>query len=210
MMILSNGGNEPGESRSNTESTENNRQLFSSLEKINADNRQYDEPRSNTATTETTNSDSRQYMEKMAMLSALPIATWYKVSDKVSVASSLGGEPVDAIPTDGYFRLDKKTAAMNEPWFGVTVINNSREAKAYIKQMDLVRVTLTPLEEQRQTTAPQTSLRPLANQANSVWITNTGQRYHNSGCRHLDQSRISISLPQARSRGYTACLHCHP
>lgn len=42
-----------------------------------------------------------------------------------------------------------------------------------------------------------------------VYITNTGEKYHNGGCRYLKDSMISISLSAAQSRGYTACKVCH-
>ncbi len=44
----------------------------------------------------------------------------------------------------------------------------------------------------------------------TVYITDTGKKYHNSGCRYLSKSRISISLTKARQRGYTACSVCKP
>lgn len=42
-----------------------------------------------------------------------------------------------------------------------------------------------------------------------VYITKTGKKYHNSGCSHLSKSKISISLSDAISRGYTPCADCH-
>ena len=44
----------------------------------------------------------------------------------------------------------------------------------------------------------------------TVYITNTGKKYHNSGCRYLSKSCISISLTKAKQRGYTACSVCRP
>ncbi len=42
-----------------------------------------------------------------------------------------------------------------------------------------------------------------------VYITNTGTKYHNAGCRHLRRSQIGISLKDAEAQGYTPCKHCH-
>lgn len=49
-----------------------------------------------------------------------------------------------------------------------------------------------------------------AAQANeqTVYITNTGKKYHRDGCRHLKKSKIPISLSDAEARGYTACKNC--
>ncbi len=44
----------------------------------------------------------------------------------------------------------------------------------------------------------------------TVYITNTGKKYHSSGCRYLSKSRIPISLTSAKERGYTPCSVCKP
>jgi hypothetical protein len=44
----------------------------------------------------------------------------------------------------------------------------------------------------------------------TVYITNTGEKYHRSGCRHLAKSKIPIELTDAQRRGYTACKVCRP
>jgi len=43
-----------------------------------------------------------------------------------------------------------------------------------------------------------------------VYITKTGSKYHRNGCRYLSQSKISISLKDAKARGYTPCSVCKP
>lgn len=42
----------------------------------------------------------------------------------------------------------------------------------------------------------------------TVYITNTGSKYHRSGCQHLRKSCISISLSDAKDRGYSPCSKC--
>ncbi len=44
----------------------------------------------------------------------------------------------------------------------------------------------------------------------TVYITNTGEKYHSSGCRYLRKSKIPISLQNAISRGYSPCSKCNP
>lgn len=46
--------------------------------------------------------------------------------------------------------------------------------------------------------------------AQTVYITNTGEKYHISGCRYLHKSKISIELSDALAQGYTACKVCRP
>lgn len=45
-------------------------------------------------------------------------------------------------------------------------------------------------------------------QSQTVYVTNTGTKYHRSGCRYLKDSCIEISINDAISRGYTACSVC--
>lgn len=45
-------------------------------------------------------------------------------------------------------------------------------------------------------------------QSETVYITQTGKKYHRAGCRHLQQSQIPISLDDAKAKGYTACKSC--
>ena len=44
----------------------------------------------------------------------------------------------------------------------------------------------------------------------TVYITKTGSKYHRDGCRHLSQSKISISLQEAKARGFGPCSVCKP
>lgn len=43
-----------------------------------------------------------------------------------------------------------------------------------------------------------------------VYITDTGTKYHKSGCRHLRDSKHEISLSSAKAQGYEPCGTCHP
>lgn len=42
----------------------------------------------------------------------------------------------------------------------------------------------------------------------TVYITNTGSKYHRSGCQYLRKSCIKTTLASAQARGYTACSKC--
>lgn len=52
-----------------------------------------------------------------------------------------------------------------------------------------------------------------AEQSNSetsetVYVTNTGSKYHRAGCQYLRKSQIPISLSDAKASGYSACSKC--
>lgn len=44
----------------------------------------------------------------------------------------------------------------------------------------------------------------------TVYITDTGDKYHSLGCRYLSRSSIPLSLSEAKARGYTPCSVCRP
>lgn len=46
-------------------------------------------------------------------------------------------------------------------------------------------------------------------QQTTVYVTNTGAKYHRAGCRYLSKSQIPISLTEARRR-YSPCSVCGP
>ncbi len=43
-----------------------------------------------------------------------------------------------------------------------------------------------------------------------VHITKTGTKYHKAGCRYLSKSDYTITLKEAKERGYDACKVCKP
>jgi len=44
----------------------------------------------------------------------------------------------------------------------------------------------------------------------TVYITQTGRKYHREDCRYLGKSKIPILLKQAKARGYEPCKVCKP
>lgn len=44
----------------------------------------------------------------------------------------------------------------------------------------------------------------------TVYVTNTGSKYHAAGCRHLRKSQIPMTLSEAKAAGYTPCGTCNP
>lgn len=53
---------------------------------------------------------------------------------------------------------------------------------------------------------------PAASDSSSmtVYITNTGSKYHLDGCRHLKKSKIPTTLGEAKAAGYEPCGTCDP
>lgn len=44
----------------------------------------------------------------------------------------------------------------------------------------------------------------------TVYITDSGEKYHSEGCRHLNKSKIPISRSDAIAAGYEPCKVCKP
>lgn len=44
----------------------------------------------------------------------------------------------------------------------------------------------------------------------TVYITNTGNKYHTNACRYLGKSALPISLKDICTRGYGPCSECGP
>ncbi|MBM7561961.1 hypothetical protein [Fusibacter tunisiensis] len=49
----------------------------------------------------------------------------------------------------------------------------------------------------------------LSFESSTVFITNTGVKYHLESCFHLRKSKIPIDLQEAVNRGYTSCKNCY-
>jgi hypothetical protein len=44
----------------------------------------------------------------------------------------------------------------------------------------------------------------------TVYVTNTGTKYHTSGCHYLSKSKIAMKVDSAITQDYTACSICKP
>jgi len=44
----------------------------------------------------------------------------------------------------------------------------------------------------------------------TVYITRTGAKYHDDGCRYLSRSKFKTTLKEAKESQYTACSVCKP
>ena len=44
----------------------------------------------------------------------------------------------------------------------------------------------------------------------TVYVTETGEKYHRVGCATLRKSRQEMSLEDAKAEGYTPCSKCNP
>jgi hypothetical protein len=55
-----------------------------------------------------------------------------------------------------------------------------------------------------------TSCSAVPSDAQTVYVTKTGSKYHADGCRYLSRSKIPIKLTIAKEQGYEPCSVCSP
>ena len=61
------------------------------------------------------------------------------------------------------------------------------------------------------TPAPQPAVTTKASSSDAtVYVTNSGKKYHRGSCRYLSKSKIPISKTDAGNQGYGACSVCKP
>ncbi len=73
----------------------------------------------------------------------------------------------------------------------------------------MTATTLKTTATTQKSTAPQTYNNGGSSGGTTVYITNTGKKYHRDGCSYL-KSKIPISLSDAKAQGYTPCSRCNP
>lgn len=83
-------------------------------------------------------------------------------------------------------------------YYKVRAVSHGSRADSYLSKWRSAKVNKP---------APKPS-KPAVSVSQTVYITNTGEKYHHSGCVSLRRSCIPISLSSAKSRGYTACKLC--
>jgi hypothetical protein len=92
-------------------------------------------------------------------------------------------------------------------WMSSSKINIKRDITLYAVWIDfdtLNRQSATQEIQQRQNTER------IQNAGYTVYIGQSGSKYHRANCRTLRKGLTSIGVNTAKSRGYTACKICNP
>lgn len=78
------------------------------------------------------------------------------------------------------------------------------------EKIDSLNKKISELEEaNKKTTTTKKKTTKKKTKSVTVYVTNTGSKYHKSWCSYLNQSKIPISLKNAKAQGYTACSRCY-
>lgn len=86
---------------------------------------------------------------------------------------------------------------------------NIRQIKESIEKIDKEAAEKAAAEEKAKQEAVASQVES-EEQEITVYITNTGNKYHSSGCRTLKKSKIETTLKRAIASGYEPCGICHP
>jgi len=65
-------------------------------------------------------------------------------------------------------------------------------------------------DKAKEESKPQSTTTSQGTQTATVYVTDTGSKYHRYGCRYLRESCHARTLSQAKGQGYTACSVCNP
>jgi hypothetical protein len=79
---------------------------------------------------------------------------------------------------------------------------------------DGTKITVSKAPSTTGVVVPPTKQKTTSTQSNAgkvtVYVTDSGSKYHTDGCRYLKSSKNAITLQQAKERGYTPCSVCNP
>lgn len=88
--------------------------------------------------------------------------------------------------------------------------SNTKLEKSENKNKDLEETQIKNFQASSETANSNVSNSDKTDETGTIaHITNTGSKYHNEGCKYLDESDIIISISEAKARDYTPCSICH-
>ena len=105
---------------------------------------------------------------------------------------------VDINYSTGDSSLSQETAAENTTSIGISNDNGTSSNE-----------TTTPADTPAVESDPEPTVTNVAPSTDIVYITDTGKKYHNAGCRYLSDSCHEISKTDAEAQGYEPCKVCH-
>jgi endonuclease YncB( thermonuclease family) len=112
----------------------------------------------------------------------------------------------DEVKKEGFF----------SKWFGRNKSEDDAEEDAEEVKEEVVRSKATKetkdTEVKSRTTAKDldTSWYKSSMASKIVYVTKSGEKFHNKGCSHLTESATTITIKEAKDKGYQPCKTCEP
>lgn len=94
---------------------------------------------------------------------------------------------------------DGKSITFNKKAFTINPSLEKKQPKEQLEEQPKEQSKEQPKEEPKEQTKEIT-----------VYVTETGKKYHSDGCSSLSKSKIPIDLKKAKESGYTPCSRCKP
>jgi hypothetical protein len=108
---------------------------------------------------------------------------------------------------DGYKFMGWSENNESSSWISSSKMNINRDTTLYAVWLDLETLnqrTAAQIIQQRQ------NVERNQNAGYTVYVGQSGSKYHRANCRTLRKGRTAIGINIAKNRGYTACKICNP
>lgn len=103
-----------------------------------------------------------------------------------------------------------KAASTTCTFTGEDSIGTCLELVLDAEKAEQVRAEKEAAEAARQAETAKAQAAAAAANEYTVYVANTGSKYHRSGCQYLKKSQNAISISSAKAQGYTPCSRCNP
>lgn len=113
----------------------------------------------------------------------------------------------NSLEKDGYKFMGWSENNESISWISSSKININRDITLYAVWIDLETLnqrTAAQIIQQRQ------NIEKSQNAGYTVYLGQSGSKYHRANCRTLRKGRTAIGINIAKNRGYTACKICNP
>ncbi|BDF57836.1 hypothetical protein CE91St36_06530 [Christensenellaceae bacterium] len=109
-------------------------------------------------------------------------------------------------------RLSAELESANATIQELTAQNSDLSSQLTLKESELADLSAQKTASSSEKEAVSENSSSASGQSNdtTVYITDTGAKYHRGSCSSLKKSKHAISLSEAKSSGYGACKKCNP
>ena len=125
----------------------------------------------------------------------------------ISTSNNITSTTIQSSSADTSSTIPETTSNINTEEI-ISLDNIFESETTSLSQSELLEITTTTTESITTITTTQTTISN-PNQI-TVYITDTGTKYHKSDCKYLKKSSTSISLQEAISQNYKPCSKCNP
>lgn len=124
----------------------------------------------------------------------------------ISVGKNNYGHP--STKTLSLLKKDKIKTYRTDENGTIIATSTGKKISFSAKATDLSKVTSTPSNSDSNSSSSSTTT--TSKDSTTVYITNSGTKYHKAGCRYIKDSKIKTTIAKAKKDKYTPCKVCKP